>query len=190
MKHYLNFKPTIVFRKGSRFMLKNSLFILYLLPLLMLLFSSYQYYSAVATAAVYEDHKDMLATAIKGYAEENSRLKPDLKKFEEIEQFYFDYRRLSAASRASWSGLFDELESLTPEGMKFRRFMIRPDKLVKLVIEGEARSIEFVTAFLRTLYREKAFVNPALLNHRSIKDKGMVAFSLEVDYLGERGELP
>lgn len=190
MKHYLNFKPTIVFRKGSRFMLKNSLFILYLLPLIMLLFSSYNYYTTAATVAVYEEHKPMLKAAIKDYTEENKRLKPDMKKVEEIEQFYFDYRKLSAASRASWSGLFDELESLTPEGMRFRRFLIRPDKLVKLIIEGEAQKIDYVTAFLRILYREKAFVNPALLNHRAIKDKEMVSFSLEVDYLGERGELP
>lgn len=190
MKHYLNFKPTVVFRKGSRFMLKNSLFILYLLPLLMLIFSSYQYCSTAATVAVYEEHKEMLEQAIKNYTEENKRLKPDMKKVEEIEQFYFDYRRLSAASRASWSGLFDELESLTPPAMRFRRFMIRPDKLVKIIIEGEAQNIEYVTAFLRTLYSEKAFVNPALLNHRAIKDKNMVSFSLEVDYLGERGELP
>lgn len=191
MKHYLNFKPSIVFRKGSSFMLKTCLIILYGLPLALVFFWSYSYFSINALNEFYSENYQLLDRKNSEFSAHLKSIKPDIEDLQEREENYFAYRKVSQAFKTSWSVLFETLEGITPGDVVFNRIRIRPDKLVKVVIEGEAEKLSSMTAFLQKLYNDKNFLNPMLKRHtRPDESNEKVAFSLEVDYLGKRGELP
>ncbi len=191
MKHYLNFKPSIVFRKGSSFMLKTSLLILYGLPLALLFFWSYSYFSFNSINEFYNGSYKELKKKSDDFTSELNKIKPDKNELAEKKQAYFDYRKVSAALAMSWSPLFEALEEITPGNVMFYRIRIKPDKLVKVIIEGEAERLVALTGFVRKLYKENNFLNPMLQRHsRPNEGSETVTFSLVVDYLGQRGEMP
>jgi hypothetical protein len=73
----------------------------------------------------------------------------------------------------------------------FNRIRIIPDKLVKVAIEGNATSLKDLTGFVKILFNDKMFLNPRLKQHQRVGlNNPEVTFKLEVDYLGEGGELP
>jgi hypothetical protein len=191
MKHYLNFKPSIVFRKGSSFMLKTSLLILYGLPLALLFFWSYSYFSLNSVNSFYDESYKELKKKSDEFTSELDKIKPDKAELADKQQAYFDYRKVSAAIAMSWSPLFEALEEITPGDVMFYRIRIKPDKLVKVIIEGEAERLIALTGFVKKLYKENNFLNPMLQRHsRPDEDSEVVTFSLVVDYLGQRGEMP
>ncbi|GAB4279952.1 MAG: hypothetical protein Kow0029_24210 [Candidatus Rifleibacteriota bacterium] len=191
MKHFLNFKPTIVFRKGSSFMLKTCLVILYGLPLLLLFFWSYNYFSIRALNEFYADAKNALEKRNDVFSKIVAKEKPDESEIKELEEDYLAYRKVGLAFETSWTQLFQTLESITPGDVMFKRVKIRPDKLVKVTIEGKAEKLESMTGFMKKLFADKNFLNPSLKHHsRENASEEFVNFSLEVDYLGDRGELP
>ncbi len=192
MKHFLNFKPTVVYRKGSSFMLKTSLVILFSVPLALAMFLAYKYSAAGSTTAFYQSAEEQLSKRLGSFKEELTKLRPAKEDLEEAETEYFAMRRASTLCRTSWSTLLNRLEKLTPPQMRYRRIGIRPEKLVRISLEGEATDLGKVTELLRALFAESVFVNPNLKKHASSKLEGNtgITFSLEVDYTGESGELP
>lgn len=191
MKHYLNFKPSIVFRKGSSFMLKTSLMILYGLPIVLVFFWSYNYFVVRSLNEFYQQAYKQLESKKKVFDKELAAIKPDQELIKETSEAYFSYRRVAGALNMSWSKLFETLEEITPGTVMFYRIRIKPDKLVKVVIEGEAEKLENLTEFNRRLFSNSSFMNPMLKRHarKDVKDETVI-FNLEVDYLGESGELP
>lgn len=192
MKHFLNFKPTVVYRKGSSFMLKTSLVILYSVPLVLAMFWAFRYMSAVETGRFYREAELQLTTRTGEFSDQVAKLRPAREDLEEAEKSYLEYRRASALCQTSWSTLLNRLEKLTPAQVRFRRIGIKPDKLVRISLEGESPELNHVTDFLRRLFAEKVLVNPNLKRHtRNAKDsnEGLV-FTLDVDYSGESGDLP
>ncbi|GAB1351994.1 hypothetical protein MASR1M12_07250 [Erysipelotrichia bacterium] len=192
MKHFLNFKPTVVYRKGSSFMLKTSLVILFSVPLALTMFFAYKYTAAGNTTAFYQSAEEQLNARLGSFKEELAKLRPAKEDLEEAEGRYFAWRRASTLCRTSWSTLLNRLEKLTPPQVRYRRIGIRPEKLVRISLEGEATDLGKVTELLRALFAESVFVNPNLKRHANSELEGntSVTFSLEVDYAGESGELP
>lgn len=192
MKHFLNFKPTVVYRKGSSFMLKTSLLILYAVPLALFFFWSFNYFVTVDLNQFYQDAEKQLTKKTEEFNERMVKLRPAKDDLEEAEKIYFDYRKVSSLCQSSWSGLLNSLEKLAPAQIRFKRIGIKPDKLVRISLEGEAAQLSYLTGFLRSLFAEKIFINPNLKKHNKsvIDGNEAINFSLEVDYVGERGELP
>ncbi|MBU1105629.1 MAG: PilN domain-containing protein [Candidatus Riflebacteria bacterium] len=192
MKHYLNFKPSIVFRKGSSFMLKTSLIILYAIPLALVFFWSYKYFSMIAVNNYYSESLKQLDGKISDFTENVTKLRPAQDDMSESEKLYSDYRKVAAVGQTSWTSLFNRLEKLAPAQMRFKSISIRPDKLVRVSLEGETVQLSHLTSFLQSLFAEKVFSSPNLKSHNRTKNDGVdvINFSLEVDYAGEKGELP
>ena len=192
MKHYLNFKPSIVFRKGSSFMLKTSLIILYAVPLALALFWSYKYFSMAAVNKYYSVNVKQLDDKISDFTESVNGLRPSQDDIDENEKRYGDYRKVAAVGQTSWTSLFNRLEKLAPAQMRFKSISIKPDKLVRVSLEGETVQLRYLTGFLQSLFAEKVFSSPNLKSHNRTRNEGVdvINFSLEVDYAGEKGELP
>jgi len=192
MKHYLNFKPSILFRKGSSFMLKTSLIILYAVPVSLAVFWLYKYYATSAVNSFYRENVAQLDSRISETTGAVKKMCPSPEDIDSSEKLYSDYRKVSAVGQTSWTTLFSRLERLAPAEMRFKRISIKPDKLVKVSIEGETVRLQHLTGFLQDLFSEKVFSSPNLKNHNRSKSEGadVIAFSLEVDYAGEKGELP
>lgn len=190
MKHYLNFKPVIIYRKGSRFMLNNSLAIIYLLPVMLLSFYGYNYYSFHQINEFYNAHYNDLRSAASSYQRQSRQNEPDREKLKEYEKFYFNYRKVSAATRASWGLLFNHIERILPSGVRLTRLRLRPDKFINIEMEGEAIEFKEVTLFLSSLFNDTSFINPQIRRHRKIDEDGMVSFTMNVQYIPERPQLP
>ncbi|PKL41943.1 MAG: hypothetical protein CVV41_15950 [Candidatus Riflebacteria bacterium HGW-Riflebacteria-1] len=192
MKHYLNFKPSIVFRKGSSFMLKTSLIILYAVPLSLAFFWSYKYFSLTTVNSYYSENAKQLDTKTREFGDAVSKVRPLQDEIDDSEKIYSDYRMVAAVGQTSWTTLFGRLEKLAPPQMRFKSISIRPDKLVRVSIEGETVELHYLTRFLQDLFAEKVFSSPNLKKHSLSKIDGgeVIHFSLEVDYAGEKGELP
>lgn len=192
MKHYLNFKPSILFRKGSSFMLKTSLIILYAVPISLAAFWIYKYYATASVNAFYRENVKPLDAKVSSVTETVNKMRPPEDAIESSEKFYADYRRVSAVGQTSWTTLLGRLEKLAPAEMRFKSISIKPDKLVRVRIEGETVNLQHLTAFLQDLFAEKVFSAPNLKSHNRSKAEGVevITFSLEVDYAGEKGELP
>ncbi len=192
MKHFLNFKPTIVYRKGSSFMLKTSLLILYAVPIALAMFLAFKYLSAVETTRFYNEAEARLISRTSEFNDSISRIKPAREDIERAEKSYAAFRRASLLCHTSWSNLLNRLEKLTPPLVKFRRIAIKPDKLVKISLEGETPELGHLTVLLRSLFSVPVFANPDLKKHARaiIDDNEAIIFNLDVDYAGESGELP
>lgn len=190
MKHYLNFKPSIVFRKGSSFMLKTSLLILYGLPIVLVFFWSYNYFVLRDLNFFYEDAYRDFSEKSREFNSELAKIKPDRDELVNSEASYLSYRQLQVAFKTSFNSLFEALETVTPGSIMFKRISVKPGKLVRVSIDGEAEELSMLTVFIRSLFSSRDFLNPALKRHTRIQDSPRVTFSLEVDYLGKKGELP
>ncbi len=190
MKHYLNFKPSIVFRKGSSFMLKTSLLILYGLPLVLVFFWSYNFFVISALNEFYADASEQLRIKSRDFNAEIMKTRPDAEELKKLEKSYVDYRQLGNAFKTTFNGLFEALELHTPGAVKFTRISVKPEKLVRVIIEGEAEKLSDLTRFVGRLYSSTDFLNPQLKRHILHEQGEKVNFSLEVDYLGRKGELP
>ena len=191
MKHFLNFRPTIIYRKGSSFLLKTSLLILYLIPAILLLFVGMKYFDAKNCADMNEIAKKRLAEKSKEFHKNLSLIEVDLKALKSQEETLLAYNKISRAYSMSWSSLLADLEKVTPKSVKFDRVRISPSKIVKVMIGGKAKSVSDMTDFLRALFASKSFVNP-YLKHQMLNSVGKsdeVIFNLEVGYLPEGGAL-
>ncbi len=175
-------------------MLKTSLMILYAVPLALAFFWSYQYFSVASLAAVYQETQKTLKAKSAGLQQQLIKIKPDMKELETSENVYFDYRKVAALGQTSWTGLLARLEKITPPALRFNSINIRPDKLTRISLEGEAHNLNQVTELLKAMFDEGIFMNPHLKRHKRVtaSDNGSetVQFVLEVNYAGESGELP
>ena len=121
MKHFLNFKPTIVYRKGSSFMLKTSLAILYAVPVVMAIFWGCNYYETSRIKEFYTEAEAQLAARTSEFKKNLDQFKTLKQDLEEEEKSYFEYQRVSTLCQTSWSTLLNRLESLTPgQGFKIK----------------------------------------------------------------------
>lgn len=173
-------------------MLKTSLVILYAAPLALAFFWSYQYFAMASVNALHKEAEQALRKKNAAFGETLAKLKPAAEELVPLEKKYYDYRKVAAVSQTSWSDLLNRLEKLTPDNLRFKRISIRPEKLVKVNLEGEASDLSHITSLLQALFNETVFMNPNLRQHRRIQNEGKdsVSFNLEVDFAGESGELP
>jgi hypothetical protein len=172
-------------------MLKTSLIILYGLPLVLLFFWSYNYFTVTSLNNFYQESFKHLDNKNDDFYENIKKIKPDTRELQVKEGRYLDYRRVSEALKHSTTLIFSSLENVTPESIMFNRIRIIPDKLVKVAIEGNATSLKDLTGFVKILFNDKMFLNPRLKQHQRVGlNNPEVTFKLEVDYLGEGGELP
>jgi hypothetical protein len=189
MKHYINFKPTVLYRKGSSFMLKTSVAILYGIPILMVLFYSFNYFSAQNTVRFYQENYQTLKEKTDSFSKTINQMIPDKEELEEKEEWYFDFSKAINAYKTSWTHLFSKFEAISPAGIKFSRVRVHPDKVIKVIIEGKAQKMSDLTDFLRVLFEQKEFMNPELKRHSTQTDRfgSSISFSMIVDYLGKGG---
>lgn len=171
-------------------MLKTSLLILYGLPLALVFFWSYNFFIVKALNDLYTDASGQLRDKNRAFNAELAGIKPDPEEMQNLEKSYLGHRQLQTAFKTTFNSLFEALEQNTPGAVKFNRISVRPEKLLRVIIEGEAEKLSDLTGFVRRLYSSSAFLNPQLKRH-VLHDQGeKVNFSLEVDYLGRKGELP
>ncbi len=171
-------------------MLKTSLMILYGLPVTLVFFWSYNYFVLAALNGHYEVAIKELNGRSRDFSSEMLKLKPDTEILAGLEKDYYSYRKLQSAFKTTFNRLFEALERTTPGAVMFKRINARPDKLVHVVIDGEAEKLDDLTMFVRRLHAAGDFINPQLKKHTSTGEANRLAFSLEVDYLGQKGELP
>lgn len=173
-------------------MLKTSLMILYAAPLALAFFWSYQYFAMSTINTMHAEVEQQLRSKNAAYAKTLAELRPAAEKVVALNKKYYDYRKVATVSQTSWSNLLNRLEKLKPANLRFTRISIRPEKLVKVRLEGEALDLAQVTELLQALFNESIFMNPNLRQHRRIRgsDSESVLFSLEVDFAGESGEIP
>lgn len=192
MKHYLNFKPTIIYRKGSSFLLKTSLIILYLIPVAIFTFMGMKYFDARDIANTLETSKKLLAEKNQTFHETIKKLIPDTEMLKKDKKILLAYSKISRAYSMSWSNLLSDLEKLTPATIRFNRVRIRPGKIVKVIISGDARTVGDMTSFIHALFLSKAFSTPYLKHQTLVINKEkekIIRFSLEVGYLPQGGTL-
>ena len=176
-------------------MLKTSLIILYAVPISLAIFWIYKYYATSSVNTFYRENLKQLDVRIIKSNEAVNKMRPLADDIEKSEKFYADYRKVTAVGQTSWTTLFNRLEKLAPAEMRFKSISIKPDKLVRVRIEGETVSLQHLTRFLQDLFAEKVFSSPNLKSHNRSKSKDsetfdIITFSLDVDYAGEKGELP
>lgn len=172
-------------------MLKTSLLILYGLPLTILFFWSYNFFVVKALNEFYEGASQQLAGKSKEFNAEQAKIRPDPEELKSLETSYYDYRQLQTAFKTNFNSLFEALELSTPGAVKFNRISVRPQKLVRVTIDGEAEKLSDLTGFVRKLHASHDFLHPQLKRHARISPENETqSFSLEVDYLGKKGELP
>lgn len=173
-------------------MFKTSLLILYAVPLALAIFWIYKYFAMTSVNAFYHENLTQLNSKTQAFNDVVNKMRPAEEEIEELADLYTDYRKVAAVVQTSWSTLFSRLELLASEKMRFKRVSIRPDKLVRVSIEGETVSLEHLTGFLQKLFDEKVFSEPNLKRHSRTTSDGVeiISFSLEVDYAGEKGDLP
>ncbi len=173
-------------------MLKTSLLILYAVPVALAMFLAFKYLSAVETVKFYQEAEARLIARTSEFNDSVSRTKPAREDIERAEKSYSALRRASLLCHTSWSNLLNRLEQLTPPQVKFRRIAIKPDKLVKISLEGETPELGNLTTLLRSLFAVPVFANPSLKKHARTRtdENEAIIFNLDVDYAGESGELP
>ncbi len=173
-------------------MLKTSLIILYAVPICLAILWVYKYYATASVNSFYGENVKQLDARISAVTEIVNKMRPVADDIEKSEKFYDDYRKVSAVGQTSWTTLLNRLEKLAPAEMRFKSISIKPDKLVRVRIEGETVNLRHLTSFLQDLFTEKVFSSPNLKSHSRNRFEGLevISFSLEVDYAGERGELP
>lgn len=195
MKHVLNFRPTAIYRTGSSFLLKTALVLLYFVPIMMFVYNYLEYDLNVKLTQTYKEESKRLNDKIAEHKTKYEQIKPDSEALENLKTKYYDYRILSSVSRNSLSVLLDRLEKITEPQIKFSRISIRPDKLLTIKLDGKAPDSIYLTDFLRDLYADAVFLNPVIKSHRKVRvpksaDEYEIDFVLELQYLGESGELP
>ncbi len=190
MKHFLNIKPTVVFRKGSSFLLRTSLAILFGVPFVIALFWGYKYYAANSVLSIYESNLENLKKKTTKFEEKTRKDLIDKEDLNLLAERYLGYRAISSAYQTSWSKLFQKFEELSPEGMKITRIRIKPDKVVKIMIQGKVVDLHNLTTFLKSMINSDCFLNPNLKRHSRAgngDDKSLV-FDMEVDYVENGGD--
>lgn len=171
-------------------MLKTSLLLLYGLPLALVFFWSYSYFEIKALNEFYEDSRVILADKTASFNAGLNAIKTDPVELNKTQETYLSYLKVHNAFKTTFNDLFEALEKVTPGDVMFNRIKISPNKLVRVVIEGEAEKLGALTIFVRQLFGSNEFLNPRLNRHTRKAEDEKVSFSLDIDYLGQKGELP
>ncbi len=173
-------------------MLKTSLIILYAVPISLAVFWIYKYYATASVNSFYKENVKQVDAKVSSVTDTVNKMRLPADDIDRSEKLYADYRMVSAVGQTSWTTLLGRLEKLAPPEMRFKSISIKPDRLVRIRIEGETVHLKHLTGFLQALFTEKVFSSPNLRNHNRIVSEGVevIAFNLEVDYAGEKGELP
>jgi Tfp pilus assembly protein PilN len=185
MKHLLNFVPTVTYRKGSSFMFKVIMAILYVVPLSLCFFMAYEYF---VLEDLIERHTEMGDALEKRHAQFQKVLaerRPDLEELNSMRGRFLSYYQAMSGLSFSWTELFATLEGILPPEVRLTRIQVRPESVVRLRIAGQAGNLGAVTELLRRLYGLEAFHAPRLSKHQVIdgQKSSAVTFHLDVEYL-------
>jgi Tfp pilus assembly protein PilN len=191
MKHLFNFSPTVKFRKGSSFLYKVILSVLYFIPAVLLFYHGSIYLHLNQVESFLNDFSGRLENRHSEARTAIAAIRPDRQQFWQMLGASVGYHRLLTNIRFSWSTLFDRLEDIIPPGVKIARIRMKPAALVNIAIEGEAADVTQVTEFLRRLYGHPNFTQPRLARHSKKRDHELegVAFQMEAGYLIDAGEM-
>lgn len=187
MKHTLKFSVSTLYRQDSDFLLNTIISLLYVIPLTMIGWYVWLTFNYSNMSADLKDSNEKLTTITRKFQAKTKKEAPD----KDMEAFFTDkysrYTVLMTACNISWAEIIEELESITPNGIRYQRISIRPDKEIKIKLEGRAIDVSMLTDFLRVLYENKSFKDPILKSHRksNLRDAKSteVAFALELVYI-------
>lgn len=185
MRHILNFVPTVKYRSGSSFMYKTIIALLYVVPALMTAYMAYQYVNTGRLINRLNDSSDVLEKHTLDFQKTLSENRPDLEEINQINSRLVTYHHTNQTLRFSWNDLYKTLEAILPAGIRLTRIRILPRTLIRISLDGNARTLEDVTKLLRSLYSLDRFANPRLIRHAKLaaKDESGVTFNMDVDYL-------
>ena len=184
MKHLLNFEPTVKHRKGSSFMFKTILSLLYGIPILLGTWMAIQYQTIENQISLINQASERLEARHETFLKTLSEGRPDPEELKEGSRRFLSYHRAMTAISFSWAKLLDSLELLIPGQVRLTRVRIKPESFMKLSLEGNAKALENVTQFLRRLFGHPEFRNPKLTRHSlaATASGPEILFNLEVSY--------
>lgn len=194
MKHLFNFPPppNQKFRKGSGFMFRTILVILWCVPLFLFFFTLFEYWEVETLHSYLQDSLDQLNRRHGVFQKSLSEKRYDKNEYQAVSEQAKAAHRSLRSLKFSWTALFATLEDILPPDVKITRLRIKPEQVVGLTIEGEGEKLEAVTELLRRLYKHEKFDKPRLLSHALIDTKQgpAVVFRMNADYLPPLEVLP
>ncbi len=184
MKHLLNFEPTVKHRKGSSFMFKTILSLLYGIPILLGSWMAFQYLGIESQIGQLNQASERLEQHHEKFRKTLSEGRPDPDELKEGNRRLLSYQRAMTAISFSWARLLDSLEQLIPDQVRLVRVRIKPESFMKLSLEGNSKALGHVTEFLRKLFDHPEFRNPRLTRHTlaTTASGPEIVFNLEVNY--------
>lgn len=169
MKHFLNLPPTVKYRKGSSFMFKITVILLYLLPISLTLLMVYRYQGNVQPAEFLATAQEDLEKATDRFQKQLLEIRPDMQMAEAQEKRLLDYYRALSGFSFSWNFLLASMEKVLPEKVRITRLTLRPQSVLKIGISGEAQSLKELTEFVRALQQVESFIRPRIHRHQLVK---------------------
>lgn len=188
MKHLFNFVPTVKYRKGSSFLVRTIIVLLYFIPGLLLLFHSFEILIMQNTEERLSIFSKRLERHYGDTVDAISKLRPDQKNFNALLDKSVAYHNLLKNTRFSWSDLLKGIEEVIPGGVKISRVGMKPATMIEISLEGKAENVHEITAFLQNLFNHPQFFRPVLLNYRTsnfAKDS-LVDFRMHVEYFPKK----
>lgn len=185
MKHLLNFEPTVKFRKGSSFMFQTIVCLLYAIPLFMAAALAFDYLELESIIEFLNVASKRVEDRQVEFNKKQLELRADVEELKTDEKRLITYYRSLTGVSFSWTSLFGMLERTVPAGVRLGRIRIKPESVVQIFMEGEAKNLDEVTEFLRRLYSLERFSRPHLSRHaREDTPAGpIIRFTLDVQYL-------
>jgi len=135
------------------------------------------------TAGSYRHQAAAAEQQVRDLAVSAGKLRPAIEERQQLVKNLSAMSGLIEARRHSWTQLLTGIEASFPAGLALTRMDFRPSDLT-VVLEGDARSPEALSALMIGLQRSRSFRNPQL-KHQSM-DKGSLSFNVAVSYQGPR----
>ncbi|HOY65359.1 MAG TPA: PilN domain-containing protein [Candidatus Ozemobacteraceae bacterium] len=190
MRHLLNFVPTVKYRSGSSFMFRTIIVLLYTVPTLMTCYMGYRFFAAGHVIARLDAASTDLEKATAAFQKKLAESRPDGDELATMKTRLLTYHHTIETLKFSWNDLYKTIETILPPGIRLTRIRILPKTVLRITLEGNARSLEDVTGLLRSLYTLDQFANPRLTRHAALsnpQEQG-VSFNMDVDYLPTSGK--
>lgn len=191
MKHTLKFSVANLYRQDSDFLINTILVLLCVIPITYMVWAYWlaSYHTELATGL--KDCNERITKIYRKVKSDTNKDVPDKDQEAVYAKKYSDYVVLLSSCNISWAEIIEKLEAVTPNGIRFQRISIRPDKVIKIKLDGKAIDVAMLTDYLRVLFESKSFKDPVIKNHRKSNlrnaESKEINFSLELTYV-DNGE--